>query len=346
MFKDNKLRLLMSLVGFDRLGLDDEPGATWVVPSTLASSVLQETHAIVEKHSNNPIMQYGEDDPVSAEDLLRRKSATRPNRAEFDDDSEGDGIVSDGEEEFLFPAGGPTNRKSDALAELKRKRRKRVRTGSDDERGLDDAAIERKRKARLLADLEKRRKIKSEEFVHDSDDEENEERDREFFAREEQRGKIHALKVLEALTIGGSGHLSEGKSKKSRKRKSQATDGAGGKRAKHADTHWHSDDDEAPSDTGDSSTPTRFMHIDTSEEEASDTPLSSPHATSSQGTSFDKHLQRLIPIDRVDEHKITLAASDDEIEDGDRDQKMDEIPVGMAGKRRAKGVLLDDSDSD
>ena len=70
MFKDNKLRLLMTLVGFERLGLDDEPDATWIVPSTLASIALQETHALIEKHCNNPIMQYCEDDPISAEDLL------------------------------------------------------------------------------------------------------------------------------------------------------------------------------------------------------------------------------------------------------------------------------------
>ena len=263
MFKDNKLRLLMTLVGFERLGLEDEPDATWIVPSTISSATLQMTHAIVQNHSDNPVMQYGEDDPISAEDLLRRKPAIRARRAEFDDDSDGDGIVTDGEDEFLYPAGGPTNRKPDALAELKKRRRRRVNSGSDDEGGLDDATIEKRRKARLLADLEKRRKIKSEEFVHDSDDEEDEERDREFFAREEQRGKVHAIKVLEALKIGDVAGLTSGsRPARSRKRKSKAADGARGKRAKHTDINIHSGEDEAPSDTGESSPRTRLMDMD------------------------------------------------------------------------------------
>ncbi|KAL9122842.1 MAG: hypothetical protein Q9187_000599 [Circinaria calcarea] len=349
MFKDNKLRLLMTLVGFERLGLEDEPDATWIVPSTISSATLQETHAIVERHSDNPVMHYGEDDPKCAEDLLRRKSAIRVRRAEFDDDSDGDGIVTDGEEEFLFPAGGPTNRKPDALAELKKRRRRRINSGSDDEEGLDDATIEKRRKARLLADLEKRRKIKSEEYVHDSDDEEDEERDREFFSREEQRGKVHAIKVLEALKIGDVSGLTSGSGPaRSRKRKSKATDSARDKRAKHAETDIHSGEDEAPSDTGESSPPTRLMDMDTSDEEVSDTPLSSPHVISSREASFAKRLQPQIPVGRMDGIKALPVAPDDagKREDEDEDGERDEMPMAMTGRRRARGIFLDNSDSD
>ena len=213
MFKDAKLRLLLTLAGFERLGIDDEPGATWILASELTARDLHETHDCIDRHRRDPIMQYGEDeDRVNAEDLLRRKPSARPQKAEYDDDSEGDGIGPIGEEEdFLFPAGGPVDaktRKKDALAELKKKRRKRRRmpASDDDEEerqieGLDDATRERRRKARLEADLEKRRKIKSTEFVGDSDEDDSD-ADREFFRKEEERRRGQAGKVLEALRAG------------------------------------------------------------------------------------------------------------------------------------------------
>ncbi|KAK4694485.1 replication fork protection complex subunit TIMELESS/Tof1/Swi1, partial [Lecanoromycetidae sp. Uapishka_2] len=206
-FKDAKLRLLMTLSGFERLGIDDEPDASWIIPSSLTSAQLRHTHDIIEQHRMNPIFEYGEDDPMTAEDLLRRKPTDKPKRAEYDDDSEGDGILSDTnmEEEFLFPAGGPTikpNPHKSALDELKKKRRKRHVVSSDGEGGLDDETREARRKAKELADSEKRMKIKSREFVHDSDDDSDEDRDREFFAREEARRKGQGERVMEALRAG------------------------------------------------------------------------------------------------------------------------------------------------
>ena len=209
MFKNAKLRLLLTLAGFERLGIDDEPGATWIIPSELTARDLHETHECIDRHRRDPVMQYGDEDPVSAEDLLRRRPNTRTRKAEFDDDSEDNGIVPDGEEEeFLFPAGGPVDekrRKKDALAELRKKRRKRrhVPVSDDDDdqdEGLDDATRERRRKARLEADLEKRRKIKSTEFVGDSEDDSD--ADREFFRKEEERRRGQAVRVREALRAG------------------------------------------------------------------------------------------------------------------------------------------------
>jgi hypothetical protein len=49
MFKDNKLRLLMTLVGFSRLGEHHDPDATWVVPSSLTSTQLQESIDLIRK---------------------------------------------------------------------------------------------------------------------------------------------------------------------------------------------------------------------------------------------------------------------------------------------------------
>ena len=215
MFKNNKLRLLMTLSGFERLGEDDDPKAVWMIPSSLTSGELKETADIIEGHRQNPIMQYGDEDPISAEDMLRRKSSHKRTRAEFDDDSEEEFAVPD--EDFLFPAGGPTNRKATALGELKKKRRKRQNL-DDEERGkLDEETLAARRRARERADYEKRMKIKSTEFIQDSDDEDNEERDREFFASEEALRKWQASKVIEAVR---KGRLDEAKSKK---RKSDAS---------------------------------------------------------------------------------------------------------------------------
>lgn len=276
MFKDNKLHLLMSLAGFERLGMDDEPGTTWIMPSTISARELHEIHAAIQKHRNNPIMHYGDEDPMSAEEMLRRKPNTR--RAMYDDESEG--IVSDGEEDFIFPGGGgPTNsnRKSAALEELKKSRRKRRH--SLDETKVDDETREARMKARVEADLEKRRKIKSAEFVVDSD-EEDEEADWMFFRKEEDRRKAHATKVLEVLRSGRVDEEQSGKSGKPKKRKSDTGPKPAAKKPKVSPFHSDSEDD-SPMDEPSSLPPSRAASI-SSAVESDDTPLSSPHHASSQ----------------------------------------------------------------
>ena len=110
MFKDAKLRLLMTLSGFERLGIDDEPGATWIIPSALSARELHETHDCIDKHRRDPVMQYGDTGEFEAAEMLRRKpnTAARQKRADYDDDSEG-AATDDGEEDFLFPPGRPVD---------------------------------------------------------------------------------------------------------------------------------------------------------------------------------------------------------------------------------------------
>ena len=204
MFKEARLRLLMTLSGMERLGIEDEPNVTWIIPSSLTSAGLRHTHETIERHRKSPIFDYGDDDPVSAEELLRRKPTEKASRAEYDDDSEGDGINSDNdtENEFLFPFSGPVDRPNPhhkALDALKAKRRKRRHSDSIE---LNDESLEERRKARHKADLEKARKVKSAEFIRDSDDESDEERDREFFAKEEMRRKGQGEKIKQAFEAG------------------------------------------------------------------------------------------------------------------------------------------------
>jgi len=290
MFKDNKLRLLMTLVGFARLGVNDEPDATWIIPSSLSSEALSKSAQVVGQHERNPKLDYSDDDnPIAPQDLLRRKALHTP-RAEYDDDSDNDGIVDDGEEDFLFPAGGPTIHKSDALEDLKKKRRRRIHKNDEAESPTDEASRDLQRKAREEANVEKRRKIKSDLFVHDSDDEEDEERDRLFFAQEEERRRGQSTRVAEALRSGKMEGEEEGgaDARKGRKRKRKIggdrEEPAKGKRRKSSPLVM--DEDDLPVISGGSSSPAHTGAWGESEVDA-ETPLSSPHTQSLRGRGSD-----------------------------------------------------------
>ena len=250
MFKDNKLRLLMTLAGFERLGVEDEPGVTWIIPSTIPARELHETHEMIERHRNNPVTEYGEEgNSKSAEDMLRRASTEKKSRVEYDDDSGGDdGFISEGDDDFLYAPGGPTpmEKTADALGHLKKKRR-RHRNKGDEDKLSDDEARQAKRKDKLAAEKEKMRRMKSKLMVRDSDEESNEEEDRAFFAGEEALRRAQAEKALEALNAGElNGITSTLQVKESTKRKSGADGdlGGDGRRKKKKQVNADPDDDD------------------------------------------------------------------------------------------------------
>ena len=342
LFKDNKLRLLMTLVGFERLGIDDEADASWIVPTTSTAQELQQMHDVVAKHRNEPVMQYGDDEPISAEDMLRRKTQRKHRRAEFDDDSDRDGFLSEDNDDFLFPAGGPTNRKSDALAELKAKRRRRRVDGSGSEDDLDDGVIAARRKARLLADLEKRRRIKSKEFVTGSDDEEDEERDREFFAQEEQRRKVQSEKVAKALVTA---RAEVDRKSKTKKRKPQDEEIEKHKKARHNEGNADSGTDDNHL-MEDSSSPPEGLNSDISENEASDTPLSSPHDDSQQLIQVKQTIGTLKEDRKAAKNQVVdtiTKISPPDTSDGEDDDQDVSLPI--TSKRRIRIPVID-SDED
>ncbi|KAI9846793.1 MAG: Topoisomerase 1-associated factor 1 [Sclerophora amabilis] len=296
MFKDNKLRLLMTLVGLQRLGIDDEPQSSWIIPSSLTSAQLQESFESVKTFQFGPPTY---DDDKTAEDFIRRKAAARPRRVAYDDDDSG---ISHGEEEdFLFPAGGPTTQKANPLEELKEKRRRRRNAEDSDRRAepLNEKEREERAEALRKANEAKRRKIKSDLFVHDSDEEEDEERDQQFFEEEELRRREYGRKVLEALSLnsmpaktpsGSRGaKIHNGRQNINKKRKSGDGDlvGLGKKKRKTTAALLLSDSDEAddgndiPLGTTSSSVAANSdpVIIDDDEDEQdsdTDTPLSSP----------------------------------------------------------------------
>lgn len=265
MFKDGHLRLLMTLIGFQRTSEEDDPEGSWVIPSALSADQLKQSLDLVKKFEFSPPVF---DDGQEAGDFIRRKSAGSTSRRKAVFDDEDDGIDNDTEEELLFPAGGPTMKKSDAFEALKKNRRRRRKEGSEDPgtNSLTDEQLKARAEARKQKELEKNRKIKSELYVHDSDEEPDDERDRLFFEQEEklrERSKIAIMKEL--LGVGkewGSGPAAQGRSKK-----------------RHSSAISIGSDDE---DARSSSLRDNELEESDEGESATDTPMSSPHNRSSQ----------------------------------------------------------------
>ena len=347
MFKDNKLRLLMSLVGFEPLGVNDEPDATWIIPSSRPSEELSKSAQVVGQHERNPKLDYGDDDnPIGAQDLLRRKALHTP-RAEYDDDSDNNGIVDDGEEDFLFPAGGPTIHKSDALENLKKKRQRRRHKNDEAESPTDEASRDLQRKAREEANIEKRRKIKSDLFVHDSDDEEDEERDRLFFAQEEERRRGQSTRVAEALRSGKMEGEEEGgvNARKGGKRKRKiGGDGeepAKGKRRKSSPLVM--DEDDLPVISGGSSSPAHTGAWEDSEVDAEETPLSSPHTQSLRGRGSGSEVGG---DDAAEKSSTRKGVNDVLMDDASGDEPGDTATASKPTSNGARAGLVVDSDSE
>lgn len=340
MFKNGKLRLLMTLASFERLGVDDVPGATWMIPSSLTSTELDTTREIMQKYCRDIPSPDEEFDPES---LMRRKATADDGgpRAEFDDDSESD--ASDGNEDYLFPANPrkPKSR-SDALEELKQKRRQR-RLRDDEEDEMDDEILAARRKARAEAALERRKKIKSDAYIHDSDEEADKEADKEFFAKEEERRKSHASKIIEALKSGAASNLAE----KSKKRKSTGDGDGQEKRRKRvaSDSEDQSGDDDELMIGLESSSSQRRNSNSSDEESSEETPLSSQGQLPDHDDSRKSSLSETVIPGESKTAKIASAITDQQgLDDDEVDD--DDISVIAAPRRRMRAGFIVDSDSE
>lgn len=187
-FKNPRLRLLMQVIGFERLSsaLDEEIGSAWIIPSRHFAEDLVEYKTLIDKAEFNP---PAFDDGETAEDQVRRKTAPRKKAAYDDENDDIDDMLDDGDE-ALFPA----NLKPSKLVGpdhdrpvKKRRLRRKADSGDDGDLPTDEEDEIRAEKAqkRRKRDLEKQRKIKSALYVNPSDDESDAEADAEFFAREE-----------------------------------------------------------------------------------------------------------------------------------------------------------------
>ncbi len=188
MFKNGRLKLLMNLVGFEVLRGEDVLGASWIVPGAVSSTQLAEHKSTVERYEQTP--WQGDDENEGAEDMLRRAKNKDKQTNDDEEDAPRNGFIDDseGEEEFLFPDNPRPKKTKNIIAELKarRKRKRGEDDGSDSGGELDEEALALRRAKRAAAELDRRRKIKSEAYIRDSDDESDAERDRVFFENEEK----------------------------------------------------------------------------------------------------------------------------------------------------------------
>jgi replication fork protection complex subunit Tof1/Swi1 len=339
MFKDNKLRLLMTLVGWSRLGEAHDPDASWIIPSAFTSTDLQQAIDIIRKYEFAPPTY---DDGKGPEDLIRSKaSAARRStrRVDFDDD-DNEGIDNDEVEDHgEYGADAPTARKPDGERK-KLKRRQRARTPVE----LDDEEKDRRAAARRKKELEKLAKEKSTMFVHDSDDEDDAERDAEFFAREEALrkemtkafGKSLILATIEPAVP--KKRKAEDSTSRSKRRKTPPK-----RKAPFADSDDETDEDVDDAVSASSralSTEARDVLPVESEDEATDTPLSSQHVNGVRESDEDTPMRPIA--------SSALRNSDVAMADGDNDTDEDEdVPVirrPMVRNTRAGFII--DSDSE
>ncbi|KAF4625799.1 hypothetical protein G7Y89_g12363 [Cudoniella acicularis] len=334
---------------------EDDPFETPTEPAELpkAPSIyqLKQSLDLIKKAEFSPPTF---DDGQEAGDFIRRASAgtAAKKRAVFDD--EDNGIDDDEEEEeFMFPAGGPTAmKKSDALEALKKKRRRRRREGSE-EAGVDDEILKARAEARRLRELEKNRKIKSDLFVHSSDDEIDNERDRAFFEAEERLREKSQMKFMKELL------KLKDDSEKTRKRPELISDASGddddlpvvtkSKKSRKRPSSAISNDNDGESGlipSGHSSSTARDDNVlDESENETTDTPISSPHIRSSQPKK-----RKVVSDDEASDEEIASVsnvAPKSSAMNLDADDEEDDVPVVRPARQRVRaGFIMDSSDEE
>ncbi|PYI24268.1 topoisomerase 1-associated factor 1 [Aspergillus violaceofuscus CBS 115571] len=331
MFSNAKLRLLMTLVKFERLGVEDIAGASWVIPSTATAQYLREMKSFIDRYLAKAERGNLGRDP---RELIRRKYGPKKNNPQseaqdginFGSDSEGEDEVPDG---FLFPAN--PRAKADALSALKQKRKKRKQNEDEESEPLDEATLEERRRAREENARARIAKIKSDLYVHASDEETDDEADEKFFRLEEQRRKAQADRIKQAMLHGvppealnGSGKKGQGKRQNKRQRRVSQTVGA------------DEDEDIIMGGTGDLSP--ESPQDDMPRDELDDL------LDFDDDLAFSRNREDLLGPARDDEAAHTSEA---EVEGGAQDEEDDDAPVAAAAsRRRMRAGFVIDSDSD
>ncbi|CAN6643414.1 topoisomerase 1-associated factor 1 [Trichomonascus vanleenenianus] len=203
MFKNGKYRLLLSLVGFQT---PDGERKHAVLLRTSDIVHVEEALSYIQKYLEEPV-QIDEPGKVASDFIQKKAQEKVPRKArsrqkgEEDDDDLGSGYQLDG---FIDDSGSDDSAESDddlrdengneiqdelmarQLARASKRKSKKSRPKKK-KQSKDEEEPQRRRKAKGPTKDELRmQKYKSEAFVHDSDDESDEERDRAFFESEER----------------------------------------------------------------------------------------------------------------------------------------------------------------
>ncbi|KAK4956470.1 Topoisomerase 1-associated factor 1 [Elasticomyces elasticus] len=332
LFRDKHLRLLLTTIGMERLGLAEDVDASWIIPSEISSEQLKEAlEAIKQTEHDPPAFEDGK----TAADMLRNKSAARRTEANTYNSADEDGAGSGSDGELEFPRNLPQSRVEGAEERPTKRRRltKRNHVELTDAKA-DERAAERRRKEK-----ERNSRIKSKLYVSALDDESDAEADAEFFSLEEERRKKTAGEIGKALMKqregGDSWKVKKGKKKGGKKRK---VDVEGGEeedevlrssspvRKRAAVFEEGSDVSDVEMAESDEERPL--------EERPEDTPLTSPMQDDGLPlTEVSVNIQR--SPDAI--AKGAMASDDDE----------DDVPVRKATARRSvRAGLIIDSDSE
>ena len=348
MFKDNKLRLLMKLAGFERLGDIDDTEASWVIPSSLTADKLRETLELIGKFEFDPPTY---EDGKSAEALLRSSTAAakaaerNARKAAYDDDS--DGAIDYDDDLGEYGPGGPTARKADDTDAPPKKRRLKKRKSASDGEETDEETRARKEaraEKRRLKKLAEKQKYKSTMYVHDSDEEDDEERDREFFAAEEERRKMTARNF--GKQIAKAEKESARAATKGKKRKSVTPEASASEdeesdvqvRKKSRKEKKAADEDDIVAISSDSSSSDGESDVESPKDddvEMTETPISSqPHAESDDEQDEVKPARSKATLD------VTMK------EAGVDDDEDDPVPVRSTATRRRGGFVVESDDDE
>ena len=335
MFKNNKLRLLMKILGFERLGTEDNIDAEWVISSSVTSKQLSGALEVIERFESDPT-SFG--DGVKAENLIRKVPKTLTRSTRQDEDSEDDNfIVGDDDLEQQFPPGGSAGVADKAPKGHSRKQK-------DDGDTLTEAEREARCSARQEAAAKKQQRIKTDLYVHESDDEDNEARDREFFAKEEERRKVQEMRVLKALQPGkaSAGQMDSDDVDSNRmstgKRKRKAGPKASGAPKRTRGLYSSPGSGEFATDIAGASS---SEDLTTGVTKFVDTPVFTERALANQTESENESASLLeAEVGVSKEQASRLAASDDTDE-----EETSKVQVNVA-KRRTRAGFVIDSDSE
>lgn len=347
LFKNAKLRLLLTLCGAERVGAEDKLGTPWMIPASVPSVQLRACLSSIEKHLASPLTDADGIDPRSQ---IRRKRqsgrdvAVDPSTTldvDFGDESEGD-------EELLFPP----NPRERGRGQAQRKSWPRRRVDEDeDEDGpmLDEETLEARRRKRQLNALERQRKIKSDLFVHASDEEEDDEEEEEFFKREERRREEQADRVRKAMLIApreakdmakdkrkGKGKTKKAVGRKKRKGSDEDSDSSDSAHRKRQRNVSYMDGDDIGYGEGD--------NADSADSDAVPAllPASRPRSQSSDDAPFFWSGDRTPRVVDEDEEMRDVNGSD-----GGGDDDRDDVPAAPASRRlRTMAGFVIDSDSE
>lgn len=200
--RDKYLRLLLALLSFDKLDITDSDIdrdgllTSWTIPGSLTSAELRSSYDLIVCFEFSPPTY---DNDKTAEDFIRRRyvpdvgnKSRRRGETSSSSGSESEGGSIHDDDGTLFPAGGPTARRADHVPKKKSQRRRNIRI---EDENTEESALEERRAVRRKLERERAGKVKSQLFISESDDEDNEERDKAFFEKESEMRKRQAREV-------------------------------------------------------------------------------------------------------------------------------------------------------